>query len=106
MKTTITEWYARGGGIAKSGPHASQAMAAAAIMGVNGFPVEDAFIWPVEVEREVLSTSDEYVVWAALSAMVDDVHCAQDQLTEEQWAHASNLFQRLTKKLNAKSESK
>jgi hypothetical protein len=44
-----------------------------------------------------LSPEEQYVVFAALCAMVEDIHTVQDQMTEEQWALAQKLLARLTK---------
>ncbi len=44
-------WFARGGGVKRMGPFASQVQAAQAIMGLDGEPVEGAFVWP-ELTRE------------------------------------------------------
>lgn len=43
-------WFARGGGVKRMGPFATQAQAARALVLTNdrGFP-DDAFIWPEEV---------------------------------------------------------
>lgn len=41
-------WYARAGGIARSGPHATQVEAARATIGHDGLPLEGAFVWPEE----------------------------------------------------------
>ena len=46
-------WFARGGGVRRMGPFASQVKAAQAIMGLDGDPVEGAFVWP-ESTREKL----------------------------------------------------
>lgn len=43
-------WFARGGGIAKQGPYNSQAKAAASLIKTDGYPIEDAFVWPEEID--------------------------------------------------------
>lgn len=49
-----------------------------------------------------ITDQDEIVaVWAALCAMVEDVHAPQDNLTEAQWAAAERLHARLTAILDA-----
>lgn len=40
-------WFARGGGIAKMGPYASQVEAVNALRHIDtGEPIEGAFVWP------------------------------------------------------------
>lgn len=40
---------------------------------------------------ELLLTEDLKILWAAMVAMVDDVHCPQDNLSEEEWIRAGQL---------------
>lgn len=42
------------------------------------------------------SEGDEYIIFAAMIAMVEDMHCVQDNLTDEQWTRASELLRELT----------
>lgn len=44
---------------------------------------------------ERLGSDEVEVLWAALIAMVDDVHAPQDQLTDEHWIVAERLRHRL-----------
>jgi hypothetical protein len=48
----------------------------------------------------ILSPEEQYVVFAALCTMVDDVHSVQDQMTEKQWELATALYKGLTKLVN------
>lgn len=45
MGRSSLQWYARGGGIARTGPYPSAERAARAIMGRDGLPVDGAFVW-------------------------------------------------------------
>lgn len=45
MKVKPTVWFARGGDIGRMGPYKSYEEASFALMGVDGFPVEGAFVW-------------------------------------------------------------
>jgi hypothetical protein len=44
-----------------------------------------------------LTKEEQYVVFAALTSMVDDIHTVQDQMTPEQWDLAKKLHVKLTK---------
>jgi hypothetical protein len=46
-------------------------------------------------------TAELIAVWAALYAMVEDVHAPQDNLTEAQWAAADRLLKQLTELVDA-----
>jgi hypothetical protein len=48
-------------------------------------------------EHFPLNPAEQYVVFAALAAMVADVHTVQDQLNDEQWSLAKKVYKRLTK---------
>jgi hypothetical protein len=41
------------------------------------------------------------VLWAAMCSMTQDVHCAQDNLSEDEWRLADRLFARLDAMVNA-----
>ena len=41
-----------------------------------------------------LSPQEQYVIFAALAAMVADNHTVQDQMTEAQWTVAEGLYER------------
>lgn len=41
-----TQWFARAGDIKRMGPFASHVEAARAVIGLDGAPVEGAFVWP------------------------------------------------------------
>lgn len=41
----MSHWYARGGGIAKSGPYKSYGEASRALINTEGLPVPGAFVW-------------------------------------------------------------
>lgn len=43
---------------------------------------------------------DIYVLWAAMVAMVQDIHSPQDNLTEQQWERAERLLQELDAYVN------
>jgi len=49
------------------------------------------------LEHFFLNAEEQYVVFAALCTMVEDVHAPQDTMTEEQWGIAENVYRRLTK---------
>jgi hypothetical protein len=49
------------------------------------------------LEGFTLTPGEQYVVFAALAAMVADVHAVQDQMTDEQWTLAEEVYKRLTK---------
>ena len=40
------QWFAKGGQIAKMGPYETQELAAAALITVDGLPIEGAYVWP------------------------------------------------------------
>lgn len=40
------DWFARGNGIRRMGPYASQAAAWAALRGLDGDPIPGATVWP------------------------------------------------------------
>lgn len=42
-----------------------------------------------------LTPDEQYAGFAALCAMIDDVHAVQDQMTKAQWQAAERLYQRL-----------
>lgn len=56
---------------------------------------------PDPEQADVLSADEVSVVWAALCAMVLDVHAPQDQLTERDHETAAALFKRLDAAMNA-----
>lgn len=60
---------------------------------------------PPEVEV-TLKGEQVYVVFAALIAMVRDVHSVQDNLTEEQWKVAEGLDHRFEELANTHRKSK
>jgi hypothetical protein len=47
-----------------------------------------------------LSKRDVAIVWAALQAMVNDIHAPQDEMSEEQWARAEELLEELDSKVD------
>lgn len=47
-----------------------------------------------------LSQDEEVAVFAALCAMVEDVHAPQDQMSDDQWKSARDLFHRIEARLN------
>jgi hypothetical protein len=51
-----------------------------------------------------LSEEEIFVVWAALEAMVEDIHAPQDGLTEEQWELAARLLSELTHHIDEAGE--
>jgi len=53
-------------------------------------------------ETFVLTQEELYVAFAAMTAMVHDVHAVQDQLTEEQWQRADDLVTRMETEVNRK----
>jgi hypothetical protein len=40
------QWFARGGEAAVMGPFRNQALASAALITVDGYPIEGSFVWP------------------------------------------------------------
>lgn len=52
-----------------------------------------------------ISPEEQYVIFAALCVMIDDVHAVQDQMTEEQWALAESFYRRLTKLVDARDRA-
>lgn len=44
------------------------------------------------MNKKTLSEKEIYIVWAAMQAMVSDIHSPQDLLTEEQWGLANKLL--------------
>ena len=48
----------------------------------------------------LLSVDDVHVLWAAMQAMVEDVHTPQDNLTEHQWTVARGLLTNLDDRVN------
>lgn len=49
-----------------------------------------------------LSESEFYVVFAALTSMVCDNHCVQDNLSEPEWVIAEKLFTTFENVVNEK----
>lgn len=47
-----------------------------------------------------LNDRDVAIVWAALQAMVNDIHAPQDEMGEAQWARAEELLQELDSKVD------
>jgi hypothetical protein len=47
-----------------------------------------------------LSLDERAALLAALAAMVIDVHCVQDNLTEAQWQAAERMFREVEESLN------
>ena len=50
-----------------------------------------------------LNHDDLTVLWAAMAAMVVDVHAPQDNLTEDKWAAAETLWKRLDAEVNRRA---
>ncbi len=48
-----TRWFARGGGVKRIGPFVSQVKAVQAVMGLDGEPVDGAFVWPEETREKL-----------------------------------------------------
>lgn len=48
-----------------------------------------------------LTNGDVKIVWAALQAMVNDVHAPQDNMTEAQWNRAEELLNAVDEKVNS-----
>ncbi len=44
--TPIVVWFARGAGIKRAGPYATQVEAVAAMRATDGDPVKGCFVWP------------------------------------------------------------
>ncbi len=44
-----------------------------------------------------LTPEEQYVVFAAMCVMISDIHTVQDQMSDEQWTLAEDLYKRLTK---------
>lgn len=42
-----------------------------------------------------LSNNDAQIVWAAMQAMVNDIHAPQDHLSEAQWNRAAELLEEM-----------
>jgi hypothetical protein len=47
---------------------------------------------PIEPGELVLVPEDIYIIFAALAAMVEDIHAPQDNLTASQWDRAEALW--------------
>ena len=44
-----------------------------------------------------LTPEEQYVVFAAMCVMISDIHTVQDQMSDEQWTLAEDLYKRLAK---------
>lgn len=44
---------------------------------------------------ELVDPAVKKVLWAAMCAMVEDIHCPQDSLTEAEWETAEAVFHAL-----------
>lgn len=55
---------------------------------------------------KALKEDELFAVWAALCVMTQDVHAPQDCLTEEQWAAAEKLYEKLTDFVDRKNGHK
>jgi len=53
-----------------------------------------------------LSPEEQYVAFAALATMIDDVHAVQDQMSDGQWALAESLYRRLTRTVERREKKK
>lgn len=66
--------------------------------------VEGVCVWcnaeKHETFADALGPVERKVIWAALCAMVKDIHCPQDQLTEGEWLVASKLFDAFDREMN------
>lgn len=49
---------------------------------------------------DVIGEVECKVLWAAMCAMVKDIHCPQDQLTEGEWLVAEKIFEALDREIN------
>ena len=73
---------------------------AATVIQWLGSPVGQSFLRDLGYERA--EPRDVEILWAAMTAMVKDVHAPQDQLTKAQWSRASALLARLDLEMNRK----
>jgi hypothetical protein len=51
----------------------------------------------------IIMSGDLKIVWAALCAMVLDVHAPQDNLTADEWEQAERLFAEIDARVNAEA---
>jgi hypothetical protein len=49
-----------------------------------------------------MAPNETYVVWAALQAMVNDIHQPQDQLSPRDWLIAEEMLARLDLEVNTR----
>ena len=61
-----------------------------------GSEMHNAALTRDRTDALVLDREERYVVFAALCAMIDDVHTVQDQMSAAQWDVAQRLYKRLT----------
>ena len=65
-----------------------------------GSPVGQGFLRQLGYERG--SPQDTEILWAAMTAMVKDIHAPQDQLTKAQWERADAMMARLDREMERK----
>lgn len=65
-----------------------------------GSPVGQGFLRELGYERG--SPQDTEILWAAMTAMVKDIHAPQDQLTKAQWERADAMMARLDREMERK----
>lgn len=53
---------------------------------------------------EPMPVDELYVLWAAMQAMVNDIHAPQDRLTDKQWHLAEMMLKRLDSEVNQRLE--
>lgn len=57
---------------------------------------------PTTHDTALVLTSDVLkVLWASMTAMVHDIHCPQDSLTEAEWETARKVWKSLDEEINA-----
>jgi hypothetical protein len=70
---------------------------AATVIQWLGSPVGQGFLRDLGYERS--ETKDTEILWAAMTAMVKDIHAPQDQMTKAQWKRADALMARLDREM-------
>lgn len=46
------------------------------------------------------NNEDVYILWAAMQAMVNDIHAPQDNMGDAQWSRAVDVLRRLDDRVN------
>lgn len=52
-----------------------------------------------------LTPEEQYILWCAMTSMVEDVHSPQDQLNKDQWEEAEQLLNALNDMINDRANS-